>query len=428
MKTKVRLIETHGSRLYAVALAMAVALSFSLTACDITPPPNPPSPPIITTSSLPNGNVGIYYGTTLKATSDTTCTWSISEGSLPDGLTLNSSMGLISGTPTSTGTTYFTVKANNEAESRTKAVSINITEMPYPTGVTAVAKSISSITVSWNKVTFINNYKVYRCDSIDGTYTYIKTITINANTTTTRISYTDEDLLESTTYYYKVTAYNYNLNLESDKSAYASAFTSISYPTNVNAVANSSTSITVSWDAVSKADKYRVYRSTSSTRDYTCIETTTSTSYTDTNLTGGMFYYYKITAYNSDLNLESYYSSSTYAKTYNPSSVPGDANLLSYNSWSYGTMPKNGTHYYFFYATKETTYNIQWNDVDSSGGHYMTCDIKVSAYYDSLSGTSIFKDKDKDIQIFTPSSSRYVVLVVQPRYDTSYGTYEIKYY
>ena len=75
---------------------------FSLT---INPAPVPLQ---ITTSSTPGGTEGAAYSVQLNATGGTTpYTWSISSGALPSGLTL-SAAGLISGTPTTTGTFIFT--------------------------------------------------------------------------------------------------------------------------------------------------------------------------------------------------------------------------------------------------------------------------------------------------------------------------------
>src|ERR1019366_7722010 len=55
----------------------------------------------ITTASLANGQVGTPYSQTLAATGGTVpYTWSLASGTLPGGLTLNPSTGLISGTPT----------------------------------------------------------------------------------------------------------------------------------------------------------------------------------------------------------------------------------------------------------------------------------------------------------------------------------------
>ena len=56
----------------------------------------------ITTSSLSDGTVGQSYSVTLGATGGTAAySWSITSGTLPSGLSLNASTGVISGTPSS---------------------------------------------------------------------------------------------------------------------------------------------------------------------------------------------------------------------------------------------------------------------------------------------------------------------------------------
>jgi hypothetical protein len=87
----------------------------------------PPSPPTITTTSLPGGTVGQAYDEGLQATGGTgTLVWSLSGGSLPANLTL-SSAGTISGTPTNTGTSNFTVMVTDAlAQSVTQPLSIAV--------------------------------------------------------------------------------------------------------------------------------------------------------------------------------------------------------------------------------------------------------------------------------------------------------------
>lgn len=67
--------------------------------------------PTITTESLPNGTVGETYNQTLAADGTAPITWSVTNGSLPTGLSLNGNT--ISGTPTTAGTSTFTVTATN---------------------------------------------------------------------------------------------------------------------------------------------------------------------------------------------------------------------------------------------------------------------------------------------------------------------------
>ena len=87
----------------------------------------PDAPPTITTDTLPDGKVGEAYSHTLTATGTAPITWSI-DGGLPAGLSLNKDTGEISGTPTTAGTSTFTVKATNSAGSDTKELSITITK------------------------------------------------------------------------------------------------------------------------------------------------------------------------------------------------------------------------------------------------------------------------------------------------------------
>lgn len=69
----------------------------------------------ITTTTLPDGQVGTPYTATLEARGGTApYTWRVVSGSLPPGLSLSSS-GTLSGTPTATGTASFTVTAQDQA-------------------------------------------------------------------------------------------------------------------------------------------------------------------------------------------------------------------------------------------------------------------------------------------------------------------------
>jgi hypothetical protein len=89
--------------------------------------------PTITTTTLPNGTVGAAYSATLAATGDTPITWSIDSGTLPGGLTLTGSTGVISGIPAAAGTATFTVKATNGVSpDAAKSLSITVTAGSAP--------------------------------------------------------------------------------------------------------------------------------------------------------------------------------------------------------------------------------------------------------------------------------------------------------
>jgi len=74
--------------------------------------------PQITTSALPNGTVQLAYSATPAATGGTPpYSWSVVSGSLPSGLTLDTSTGAITGTPTAAGQYSFTLRAQDSAAS-----------------------------------------------------------------------------------------------------------------------------------------------------------------------------------------------------------------------------------------------------------------------------------------------------------------------
>ena len=92
--------------------------------------------PAITTTSLPSGTAGTAYSQTLAASGGTTpYTWSLQSGSLPPGLSLDTTSGAITGTPTTPGTYNFTAQvtdANNTTATHALSIQVN----PAATGTT----------------------------------------------------------------------------------------------------------------------------------------------------------------------------------------------------------------------------------------------------------------------------------------------------
>ena len=88
----------------------------------------PDSPPTVTTETLPGGTIDTPYSQRLFANGTEPIAWEVSDGKLPEGLNLNETTGVISGTPTAAGTATFIVKAKNHNGLDTKTLSITIAE------------------------------------------------------------------------------------------------------------------------------------------------------------------------------------------------------------------------------------------------------------------------------------------------------------
>ena len=147
--------------------------------------------------------------------------------------------------------------------------------------------------LTWNAVPGATSYKVYRATSKSGTYSLLGTVTTT--------SYTNTGAKEGTTYYYKVKAAN-----GAGESAYSNVVSGKVVVTPKPAapvvkIGNSATSgkPVLTWNAVSGATSYKVYRATSQNGTYSLLGTVTTTSYTNTGAKAGTTYYYKVTAVNS---------------------------------------------------------------------------------------------------------------------------------
>jgi len=95
-----------------------------------------PVPSLTLTGSLPNAIVGVPYTQTLQATGGIgPYTYAITSGALPAGLSLASTTGVISGTPTAAGAVSFTVTVtDSETPAQTAALPL-VLLVVYPTTV-----------------------------------------------------------------------------------------------------------------------------------------------------------------------------------------------------------------------------------------------------------------------------------------------------
>jgi hypothetical protein len=110
---------------------------------------NPTTGPTITSAAPPDGQTGVAYGHTVAVNACTSlATFSVASGSLPTGLSLDSSSGSISGSPSAAGNFTGTIRATYVGgQFGSQAFSINITLGPpaitssgtAPTGVVGSA-------------------------------------------------------------------------------------------------------------------------------------------------------------------------------------------------------------------------------------------------------------------------------------------------
>jgi fibronectin type 3 domain-containing protein len=183
-------------------------------------------------------------------------------------------------------------------------------------------------------------------------------------------------------------------------------------------------SCVVSWNYVEGVTGYHLYRSTNPDSDYVEITDITgyyNNSYTDTDVSAGSTYYYKVAAYNA--NGEGELSSAK-------SGTPPDSSAittLSDNVWIDGEITTSGdVKWYSFTASEGSAYQVQWND-SYQGDRTKTLDIKVSAF--EADGSPIFQTVDSGWTSPRTVSgvTGTVYLKVEAYSSGNTGTYAIKY-
>ena len=148
--------------------------------------------------------------------------------------------------------------------------------------------------LTWNAVEGATSYRIYRSTSKGSGYSLLGT--------TTATSYTNTGAKAGTTYYYRVKAVNdaglspYS-NIVSGQSKAVTPKPSAPVVKIGNSAASGKPMLT--WNAVSGATSYKVYRATSQNGTYSLLGTVTATSYTNTGAKAGTTYWYKVKAVNS---------------------------------------------------------------------------------------------------------------------------------
>jgi len=117
------------------------------------PVPVPASAPAITSPGTASGTAGRAFTFTISASNTPT---SYAAAGLPAGLSVNAQSGLISGTPSASGTASVTLSASNSGGTGTKTLTLTIAAVPAPAGIKTGAYTENNTTIETATLGFEN--------------------------------------------------------------------------------------------------------------------------------------------------------------------------------------------------------------------------------------------------------------------------------
>jgi len=208
-----------------------------------------------------------------------------------------------------------------------------------PTNLTDTVVSGSQITLSWTASSGATSYVIQRCQGAGCTnFAQIGT--------STTASYSDTGLTASTSYSYRVDATNASGTSGFSSTATGSTGAAPTVPSNVAATVISSTQINVSWTASTDSggiSDYIIQRCEGvGCTNFVQVGTSTTTTYTDTGVSAGAVYSYRLEATDSGGDLSGF-SATTSADT---------PNTYTYDTYGhlYSVTTSGGIVYYHYDA------------------------------------------------------------------------------
>jgi len=196
-----------------------------------------------------------------------------------------------------------------------------------PTNLRVTGIGAATINLAWtDKATNESGFKIERRTGSTGTYSEITTVGANVAT------YSSDGLAAGTNYYYRVRAYNEAGNSAYSNSVYAKTFAAQA-PSNLTATAVSKSQINLTWtDNSNNESSFKIYRKKGLTGTWALVKTTTvnATYWSNTGLSYGSQYFYRVRAYNS--KGYSAYSNEANATTLYPVVAPANLTAVTVSS------------------------------------------------------------------------------------------------
>jgi beta-galactosidase len=209
--------------------------------------------------------------------------------------------------------------------------STNINPPAAPTGLGATAGT-GQVALTWTASSGATSYNVKRSTSSGGETTI---------TNVTGVNYTDTNVVNGTTYYYKVSAVNaYGESTNSTEVSAMPQAQAPPTPSGLGATAGTG-QVVLTWTASTGATSYNVKRSTTSGGE-TTITNVTGVTYTDTNVVNGTTYYYMVSATNA--SGESVNSGEVSAMP-QAQQIPGITALINFEADKAVPNPTNGLYW-----------------------------------------------------------------------------------
>lgn len=280
---------------------------------------------------------------------------------------------------------YYRIRSINSGGNSANSLEVSVTffSLPdKPTGFSTFAISATSVDLIWTDASSNETaFQIERSLTPGSGFTLVATPFANA------VSYTDNELTENTTYYYRIRAIN--TNGDSGFTQEISLTTkSPAPPIGLTAVASSSTSINLNWtDASGSETGFQIERSFTTESGFSLISTSVANaaSYLDEGLTPNTSYFYRIRAVNGTGN--STYT--THANATTPQSTPAAPSNFSVVSASSSSSNLSWTDN----STTELEFEIERSISSESGFALITTVLANTTMYTDVnlaSGTTYY--------------------------------------